>query len=87
MEDVEYIVRRDADMRVWAKRKAAARRFERRLRNMLLRVLVLATITIFIVFFGAIGAIHSTLATGVSVVLTMTGSFILGKYVEATKRK
>ena len=87
MEDIEYMVNKNADMRSLAYQRAAARKMERKLRNMRLFIGVLAAIALSTVIFGAFNVIHSTLCVIVATLAVIAGVFVSGQYVEVAKRK
>ena len=87
MNDVESMVNKNADMRSYAKHFAAAKRRQLRLERMLLSIKVLAAIAIFVIFLGAIDAIHFMLATVIAIMSTMAACFALGMYIAMVIRK
>ena len=87
MNDFESIVNENADVRWLARAQAIARKRERRLKAMLNGICALALISVCTIILCAIGAIHSVLASIISVVSAMVACFALGQYVEMVKRK
>jgi hypothetical protein len=87
MSDVEIMVNKNADVRSHARMRIAAKKRERRLKNMLLCSGLFAVAAIGAVALGAVGAIHALLAAVVSVFSTMAGCFTFGLYVASVGRK
>ena len=87
MNDVEFMVNNNADVRRYAIRRAAALKKKRQLQRMLLCIGALAATAICGVILGTIGAVHSVLAAVISVMSVMTACFTLGMYAAKVIRK
>ena len=87
MNDFESIVNENADLRWLTRAQAIAKKRERRLKAMLNGICALALISICTIILCAIGAIHSVLASIVSVISAMVACFALGLYVEMVRRR
>ena len=85
MSDVEYIVNRNTDIRRCAMLRAVMTRRERRLKKLLMCTSVSALVALSTIFFAVIGAVHSVLATAISVTALMVACFVFGLYVEARR--
>lgn len=86
MSEIESIVKKNHDIRSCTRARVAAKKRERKLKKMLTSICTFALIGVSAVVFGAIGAVHGSLASAVAVVSLTAGSFMLGRYVEAVKR-
>lgn len=87
MIDVENMVNKNADMRSLARQRAAARKMERKLRNMRLLIGLFAALAISTVIFACFDAVHGALASTVAILAVIAGVFVSGQYVEVAKRK
>ena len=87
MSDIEAIVNKNHDERSHDRVRSASHKRILRLRKLHKEICVSALIAICAVLCGCVGALHTLLATIISVTSTMFGCFVLGQYVEARKRR